>query len=57
MVPATVISPAAPDPVVKVVVPAVLKTIFPVLNERLSPLVVNVGDAAVRRMVLPVAAS
>ena len=45
--------PADPDPVVNVVVPALLRTRFPVLNERSAPPVVIVGDTPVNRIVFP----
>ena len=53
IVPATVMPPADPDPVVNVVVPALLRTRFPVLNERSAPPVVIVGDTPVNRIVFP----
>ena len=57
MVPATVMLPPVPVPVVNVVVPAVLRTIFAVLKDRFPAPVVTVGDAPVNRILFPAAAS
>ena len=46
-----------PVPVVNVVVPSVLRTIFAVLKDRFPPPVVTVGDAPVNRIVFPALAS
>ena len=55
--PSTVMLPAPVVPVVNVVVPLVLRTRSPVLNDRFPAAVVTVGDAAVSRIVLPDLAS
>ena len=57
MVAATVMLPPVPVPVVNVVVPALLRTIFPVLKDRSPPPVVTVGDTPVSRIVFPALAS